>query len=196
MGVIFLMPFTLEIVLGFNPAQAGRLLSVVPLTMMVVSPLSGWASDRVGSRHLCTGGLALMALSLLLLSDMGPESTASGLAARLSLLGLGVGIFQSPNNSTIMGTAGRSRLGAAAGTLATTRTLGMATGVALAGALFSSRLLSYLKPGASYRLVPGGVPLPAFHGALGDTLLILAALCAAACLLPLLGKRPPATRSP
>jgi hypothetical protein len=92
-----------------------------------------------------------------------------------------MGLFQSPNNSAIMGTAPRERLGVASGMLALTRLLGQVTGIAVLGALWSSRTKVYA--GAAWPGDPSVAPAAAQVAALHDTSLVAVALVAAALLL-------------
>lgn len=131
----FLMPFYLQVVQGFDALRAGLLMTPTPLAMALVAPLSGWLSDRVGAKILSSLGLAGIVVALLLLAGLTPESDYSDVVVRLLLLGLGLGVFQSPNNSSVMGDVPRERLGIGSGILSLMRNLGTVVGVA-AGAAF------------------------------------------------------------
>ena len=135
--VIFLMPFYLLQGRGFNPAEAGLLLTAQPIVMAIAAPISGLLSDRIGSRVLSTLGMAIMAVGLFLLSRLGPTSSNPTILISLAVTGLGTGIFISPNTSALLGSAPRQRQGIASGILATARNVGMVLGVGLAGAVFS-----------------------------------------------------------
>jgi EmrB/QacA subfamily drug resistance transporter len=139
-GITFLMPFYLIQGRGLGPAQAGLILTAQPLVMAVAAPLAGTLSDRIGSRLLSTAGMVLLGIGLLLLSRLGPESPFGQVVGSLAVVGLGIGIFISPNTSALMGAAPRSRQGIAAGVLATARNVGMVLGVGLAGAIFTTVL--------------------------------------------------------
>ncbi len=102
-------------------------------------------------------------------------------AISVSLLGLGMGIFQSPNNSAIMGAAPAGRLGVASGLLAISRTLGQITGIAVLGAFWAARVTVY----AGF-IPPGGAttaPVGTQSAALQETFLVMAALIGVALLL-------------
>lgn len=142
-AVVFLLPFYLIQGRGLNPSQAGILLTAQPLMMALVAPISGALSDRIGSRLLSSGGMALLALGMLLLSGLGPATPLRAVAARLLVTGFGLGIFVSPNTSALMGSAPRDRQGTASGVLATARNLGMVVGIGLAGAVFNTVLSRY-----------------------------------------------------
>jgi MFS family permease len=144
-GLVLLLPFYLQNLQARTPQQAGLLLVVAPLTMGIVAPLSGWLSDRFGTRPLTTLGLAFLVVGYLLVGSLQLSTSGTGYIARVVWIGLGMGIFQSPNNSAIMGAVTRDRLGQGSGLLSLTRTLGQTTGVALIGALWA--LLAMAAPG-------------------------------------------------
>ncbi len=137
-AVSFLMPFYLEQLRHFSTAQAGLLLTPVPLTLAIVAPLSGALADRFGSRWLAAGGLTLACSGLVLLSQLDARSSPGDIVWRLVLTGLGQALFQSPNNSALLGVAPDKQRGSASGLLATGRILGQSLSIALAGALFAS----------------------------------------------------------
>ncbi len=135
----FLTPFLLARVLGLEPGRLGVVLSAVPVALAVSSPLAGWISDRFGARRLPAFGMAVLAGALSTLSLAGATSSVVSVMAHLFVAGLGMGLFQAPNNATVMGALPRARLGSGGGVLATARNAGMAAGVALAGTLFALR---------------------------------------------------------
>ena len=137
-GIIFLMPFYLINGRGLSAAQAGLMLTAQPLVMAVAAPLSGTLSDRIGSRLPSTLGMLILAGGLFLLSRLSPASPTSHVLLGLAVAGLGTGIFISPNNSALMGSAPRQRQGIAAGIMATARNVGMVLGVGMAGAIFTT----------------------------------------------------------
>lgn len=133
-----LVPFYLQEGLGQDPTRAGLVLSAQPLVMALVATPAGWLSDRIGSRGLASAGLALQGLGLFCLSRTGPGGTELSAAACLALVGLGTGVFISPNSSALMGSAPRARQGAAGSVLAEARILGMLLGVLLGTTLFAA----------------------------------------------------------
>ena len=180
-GVIVLMPFYLENVLGYSPRQVGLLLAIVPIAMGVTAPLSGSMSDRFGTRPITVIGLAVLLVGYLALSTLDTKTSSLAYLVRFLPIGMGMGIFQSPNNSAIMGTATRERLGIVSGMLAVTRTTGQTTGIALLGALWASRVFFYagevLPEGAT-----GASPAAQAAG-LQDALLSIVILIGVALLL-------------
>jgi EmrB/QacA subfamily drug resistance transporter len=133
--VIFLTPFYLTFVLRFDIEKVGWVMAASPIATLCIAPLSGAVSDRVGTRGLAFLGMCVATLALYLLSDLKSSSGSFDIMWRLSVFGLGTGIFSSPNNSTVMGNVSREQLGVASGILAAMRNIGMALGIAVAGAI-------------------------------------------------------------
>ncbi|HEY7975848.1 MAG TPA: MFS transporter, partial [Ktedonobacterales bacterium] len=137
-AVLFLLPFYLEDVLHYSLFQSAVLLTPFPLTMLIVAPISGYLSDRFGSRLLSTAGMVIAAISLASLSTLDLHATYGPIAVRLVILGLGIGLFNSPNNSAVMSAAPGSRRGVASAVLGTMRNLGQMLGIGIIGAVFVS----------------------------------------------------------
>ncbi|HEX3721634.1 MAG TPA: DHA2 family efflux MFS transporter permease subunit, partial [Nitrolancea sp.] len=93
----FLMPFFLEQGQGFSPLKAGLLLTPIPLTTMIFAPFAGILSDRIGPRIPATLGIGVMALGLYTLTQLHSSSSYWALIWRLMIIGLGQGLFNSPN---------------------------------------------------------------------------------------------------
>ena len=147
--VTFLLPFYMIQGRQMRPAAAGLLLAGSGLIRVAAAPLSGRWSDRIGSRLPATFGAGTLALGSFLLSRLTQDSSIVGVIAGVLIAGAGVGIFVPPNNSMLMGAAPGSRHGIAAGILATSRTVGMGVGVALAGIILSRALGNGLKAGSA-----------------------------------------------
>jgi EmrB/QacA subfamily drug resistance transporter len=137
-GVPVLLPFYLLHVRGWSTARAGVLLTPLPLTVALTSPLSGALADRVGTRSLSAAGMFIASVGLALLTWIDDRTSVSRLVLILAIVGAGQAIFRPPNNSALMGSVGRDQQGAAAGVLATARVVGQSVGVAGTGALFAS----------------------------------------------------------
>ncbi len=143
----FLLPFLLEQGSGFSPLEAGLLLTPVPISMAIVAPFSGVASDRWGSRILASLGMVIMVLALLSLTQLPADFTLPDLTWRLVLLGVGQGLFMSPNSSAVLGSVPRGRMGTASGTLAQMRVVGQSLGIALSAAIVATQLEVHLTAG-------------------------------------------------
>jgi MFS family permease len=184
-GAFILMPFYLENVLGYNVRQVGFLLAVIPIALGVSAPISGALSDRFGTRPISVIGLAVLLIAYYGLSTLTLEVSTIGFVLRFLPIGLGMGIFQSPNNSAIMGSAPRDQLGVASGLLSITRSLGQTAGIAALGALWAGRVFAY----TGRPLAGGATTAPAVMqvAALHDTFLIITVLIVLALLLGLWG---------
>ena len=139
-SVLFVLPFLLIQGRGLGTRQAGLVLTAQPIVMAIVAPISGALSDRIGSRIPATLGMVLLAIGLFLIARLADGGSLHAIAASLALVGLGIGIFVSPNNSALMGAAPRHRQGIAAGVLATARNVGMVLGIGISGAVFTTVL--------------------------------------------------------
>jgi predicted MFS family arabinose efflux permease len=137
-AVTFLMPFYLIQGLGFNASKAGLLLVIIPGVSLVVSPLSGRLSDKLGTLAFCASGLTLISVGLFLLKGLGDNASISEIVFYLVMLGVGMGLFTSPNTSAIMGSVPSKRLGTASAMVGTLRQLGMSVGLAIAGSVFAA----------------------------------------------------------
>lgn len=142
--IVFLTPFLLQQGMGLSPGQAGAYMTAFPLTVLVVAPVAGSLSDRLGQRSLAFAGSLCCTAAALGLSSLAADLEPVQVSIWLCLFGLGTGLFQSPNTSSVMGAAPKNRLGIAGGVLATTRNVGMVFGIALGGSILASRQDFYL----------------------------------------------------
>jgi len=149
-AVVFLTPFYLRIVLHYDVLNIGLVMAASPAATLFVAPLSGAISDRIGTRPLAFCGMCLSAAGLFLLSRLQVGSDALDVAWRLAIAGMGAGLFQSPNNSAVMGSVPVAHLGVASGILAAMRNVGMVLGIAVAGAvLYNCAPVTHsMQPGA------------------------------------------------
>ncbi|WP_408904282.1 MFS transporter [Pararoseomonas sp. SCSIO 73927] len=127
------LPFLLQNGHGFTVFQAGLLTTPWFLATALAAPLSGRLMDRFPAGLLGGVGLVLMASGLGLLALLPAQPHAADIVWRMALTGFGFGLFQTPNNRTMVGAAPPERAGGASGLLATARLLGQTTGAALVG---------------------------------------------------------------
>ncbi len=139
-AVLFLLIFFLQGPYGQNPLAAGLLLIPFGAAFMVVGPLSGRLSDRVGSRVLAPLGLGISSLALLGLSTIGPSTPYWMLAVFMVLMGGGSGLFVSPNTNAIMSSVTPQTRGAAAGILAMLNNTGSMLSIAIVFPLALSKV--------------------------------------------------------
>lgn len=139
-AVNFLIVFYLQGVRGYDPLKAALLLIPLPIVSAVTAPLGGWLADHIGARIPATLGLLIQATALAWLTQLTPTTAYMPMAAGLALMGLGGGLFYSPNTSAAMSAAPAHRLGVASATLATLRQAGMVTSFAVSLAVAAGSL--------------------------------------------------------
>jgi EmrB/QacA subfamily drug resistance transporter len=141
-GTTFVLPFALIQGRGLPPGQVGLVLTSQPIVMAIMASVSGALSDKIGSRIPATLGMAILSVGLFMLSWIDLSTPLWAISAGLAVVGLGIGLFTSPNNSSVLGAVGPERRGVASGILSTARTLGNVLGIATAGAVFATVLSS------------------------------------------------------
>lgn len=119
------------------PWQMGWVLAAQPVALALASPVSGWLSDRLGTtRGLAVAGALCLAAALFSLGWVASADSLSTIVVVLAVLGLSMGLFQSPNNSALMGAVPRHSLGVAGGLLASVRVGGLLVGNGVGGAVY------------------------------------------------------------
>lgn len=143
-SVTFLMPFYLIDILHLPANKAGLLMTVFPLVMMITSPFSGVWVDRIGSRALTSLGMGIIASAIIILSRLNSLTVNTPMIiSGLGLVGLGTGLFLTPNNTAIMSSVPKGQAGIGSGMIATMRSLGQVMGIAVSGAVFTTRMAHY-----------------------------------------------------
>lgn len=140
LAAMVVLPFFLESVMGCSTRLTGLLMMSIPLSMGLIAPWAGSLSDRHGPRGISLLGLLVMLSGCLAITTLHANVSLTGYILRIVPFGIGLGLFQSPNNSAVMGAVSAERLGVASGLLALSRNLGVASGVPLLSALFATRL--------------------------------------------------------
>jgi MFS family permease len=136
-AVTFLLSLYLQYIKGMSPQSAGTLLVVQPVCMALFSPLAGKLSDRVEPWKIASAGMAMTAVGLAALVNVGSSSSLYTITGILILLGIGFALFSSPNMSAIMGAVATRHYGTASGTVATMRLVGQMTSMALVTVIFA-----------------------------------------------------------
>ena len=131
------LPFLLFDYFGRTPWEAGMLITAWPLATIVAAPLAGRLIGRYPDGLLGGIGLGLLACGLALLAALPTQPGDLDIAWRMALCGLGFGLFQSPNNHTILTVGPAQRSGSAGGMLGTARLTGQSLAAVLAASLFS-----------------------------------------------------------
>jgi EmrB/QacA subfamily drug resistance transporter len=123
-AVGFLLSLYLQYIKGLPPQRAGLVLIAQPVMMALCSPFAGKLSDRSEPRIVASLGMSLTAAALVLFGFLRPDTPFTVLVAGLAVLGLGFGLFSSPNTNAIMGSVDRRFYGVASATLGTMRLSG------------------------------------------------------------------------
>ncbi|WP_123053857.1 MFS transporter [Clostridium sp. JN-1] len=135
-----ILPFYFQDTLKFSPAITGFFMMVSPIVLSVVAPFSGYVSDKIGSEILTLIGLTFTSLGLFLISSLNERSSVITLILYIVIMTVGNGMFQSPNNSLVMSTVAKDKLGIAGSVNALIRNLGFVLGTSLSTALLYNRM--------------------------------------------------------
>jgi EmrB/QacA subfamily drug resistance transporter len=136
----FVIPFFLQNIFGFSPSKVGMLVFPVSLTVMVMAPLGGRISDRVGVRIPATMGLIFTSLTIFSFTFLKGPVSHYQILWRQVVIGIGIGLFNPANNSAIIGSLSREKIGLASSFLALSRNLGMVVGIAFAEMVIALRM--------------------------------------------------------
>lgn len=189
-ALMFLLTFAFQGMLGASPLRAGVLLMPFTAAVLLVAPVSGALSDRLGPRGLATGGLLVVAIAFFALARLPVTGPYGPIALALALAGLGNGLFQSPNTSAIMNAVAPDRRGVAAATRSFLFNSGQVLSIALAFTVVSEVMgaegLSSFLAGAAVHAASTVLP---FARGLRLALFLSAGLAAAGALLSLLRTR-------
>lgn len=180
-AIWLLVPYYIVNVLGYSATTGGLLLMICPLITALVAPQAGRLSDKLGTSRLSALGLGLETLGLWGISRLGISASASEVILVLGLVGAGLGLFQTPNMSFVMGSIPREQQGVAGSMSQMMRTLGVVLGVTGASILFSS----YRAAHASRLQVSDPHALQTFMPAFQDVFFVSTLICVAALALAL-----------
>jgi EmrB/QacA subfamily drug resistance transporter len=136
--IMLLFPFYWQGIRGYSAQSTGLLMLPLPATLMLVAPISGRLSDKIGARGLTTGGLGVVMLSLFLLSQVTADMAVWHVLWRLMVFGVGLGMFMAPNNNSVMSAAPAVKRGIASGLMGLFRYTGQSLGIAFGGTVFAA----------------------------------------------------------
>ncbi len=140
-GVVFLFSLFLQYALGLSSQATGAVLVVQPVTQAILSPLAGRLSDKWPPATVATAGMGICALGLMAAARIGQTTPIHLVIAVMVVLGIGFGLFSSPNMSAIMSSVTPRYYGTASSLMATMRTQGMLVSMAVVTVI----LTHYLK---------------------------------------------------
>lgn len=138
-ALFFFSSLYLQNILGYSPLEAGIRFLPTTLVIMVVAPIAGRLTDRIGPRPLIVAGLAIVAVSLLMQSRIEVDTGFSRLLIPFILMGLGIALTMSPMSTAAMNAVAEAKSGLASGLLSMARMIGGTFGVAVLGAIFQGQ---------------------------------------------------------
>ena len=135
--VIVVLPFQLQQTHGFSPIEIGTLMASIPVASFFVAPAAGILSDRIRPERLALFGSLMSAIAAVALARLPAVASQLEILWRLTLLGVGVSFFTSPNTRMFIGAVPQDRTAAASGLVATTRLMGQTFGATAATTLLA-----------------------------------------------------------
>jgi EmrB/QacA subfamily drug resistance transporter len=147
-GIFFFFPIYMQVYRGWSPIQAGAALLPWTLMIVVLAPIAGKLSDRVGSRWLIAAGMTVVGLCCLVLSTVSVHSSFWHMLPGFVLGGIGMSFVMTPMSAAAMGAAPVDKAGVASGVLNTFRQVGVALGIAVMGAILANRAAAAARNGA------------------------------------------------
>jgi EmrB/QacA subfamily drug resistance transporter len=154
MGTFFLMPFFLKSVLGMSSFTSGLAMIPMAIAVIIVSPLAGILSDKIGAKWVIFAGMLVMTFAMLYIANLSPATTLGSLVLPFVLLGIGIGLPMSPTTSAALLDVPVAKVGGASGTLSMVRQIGAILGIAITATVFGNAM-----PGAMEKRVEA-MPAP------------------------------------
>ena len=136
-AISFLLSLYLQYIKGYSPETSGLILVLQPVMMAVLSPIAGRLSDRIQPQWIATAGMALTTFGLGMMIFLDQNSQLDFVMISLVIVGLGFGLFSSPNTNAVMSSVDKNYYGVASGTLATMRLVGQMLSVGIVMLMFA-----------------------------------------------------------
>jgi EmrB/QacA subfamily drug resistance transporter len=147
---------------GYNydvaPLWAGIYMIPLMVGFLFMGPLSGWLSDRFGARLFSTLGMVIQAVGFFLLTVLPANFNYIWFAIIIFMLGLGQGMFSSPNTSSVMGSVPADQRGVASGMRSTFQNSGSVVSIGVFFSIITAGLAAALPPTLSRGLITQGIP--------------------------------------
>ena len=166
-GIVMFMPLFMQVVLGVSATKSGLAMFPLMAGLMTGSIVSGNIVSRIGHyKPFIVGGVIVLAIGVICLSQIGPETSIFGIDWRLLLVGLGLGPSQSLNNLAVQNAVAVERIGIATSSSQFFRQIGSTVGVAIFGTLLTVNLTSEIPRNlpASLGIGPGVLDLSQVQG--------------------------------
>jgi EmrB/QacA subfamily drug resistance transporter len=139
-GIFFFMSLYMQNILGYSAVQTGAAFLPMTLLIILVAPIAGKTSDRIGSRGLMTAGLLLIAVHLTYFSRLGPDASFWELLPALMIGGVGMALTMTPSAAAATRAVPVDKAGVGAAVLNASRQTGGAIGIALMGAIMAHEI--------------------------------------------------------
>jgi EmrB/QacA subfamily drug resistance transporter len=147
-GVFFFVSLYMQNILGFSAVQAGAAFLPMTVLIILVAPIAGKLSDRIGSRWLMTGGMTLLGIQLLYYSTLGTTANFWDLLPALLIGGVGMALTMTPSAAAIIGSVPTDKAGVGSAVMNSMRQVGGSIGVALIGAIIAAKVGDQRSPEA------------------------------------------------
>jgi EmrB/QacA subfamily drug resistance transporter len=145
-GVFFFVSIYMQNILGYSAIQAGAAFLPMTILIILVAPMAGRLSDRIGSRWLMTAGMALLSVQLLYLSQLGQDESYWRLLPAMLIGGAGIAMTMTPSAAAAVRSVPVEKAGVGSAVLNACRQVGGAVGIALMGAIMAHELGRSLSP--------------------------------------------------
>jgi EmrB/QacA subfamily drug resistance transporter len=150
-GVFFYISLYMQEILGFSPTESGAAFLPMTVLIILVAPLAGRFSDRIGSRVFTTMGMTLLAISLFIFSRQGVTTSYWDLLPAMITGGIGMALTMTPTTAAAMSAVRRDKAGVGSAVLNSARQVGGSLGIAIIGAIVASGVSSGLAAGDSHQ---------------------------------------------
>jgi EmrB/QacA subfamily drug resistance transporter len=146
-GVFFYISLYMQQILGYSPTQSGAAFLPMTVLIILVAPLAGRFSDRIGSRVFMSIGMTLLAISLFIFSRQGVTTTYWNLLPAMIVGGIGMALTMTPTTAAAMSAVRRDKAGVGSAVLNSARQVGGSLGIAIIGAIVANEVSSGLAAG-------------------------------------------------
>jgi EmrB/QacA subfamily drug resistance transporter len=139
-GVFFFVSLYMQNILGYSPVQAGAAFLPMTILIILVAPIAGKTSDRIGSRSLMTAGMIFVAVQLVMFSRLSADASYWDLFPALVIGGMGMALTMTPSAAAATRSVPVDKAGVGAAVLNSARQVGGTMGVAIMGAIMASQI--------------------------------------------------------
>jgi EmrB/QacA subfamily drug resistance transporter len=166
-GIFFFVSLYMQNILGYSAVETGA--AFLPLTILIilVAPIAGKTSDRIGSRGLMTAGMILIAVQLVMFSRLGTDATFFHLLPAFIVGGLGMGLTMTPSAAAATRSVPVDKSGVGSAVLNSARQVGGTMGIAIMGAIIAAEIGDEPTPEAFMRGFERALLVAAAIAALG-----------------------------